>query len=249
MKKILVITDNIRLYDAIKQIVEERNRLDIECTFRHSVKRSAMWEHEDFPGGNGALDVKAQARSIVAEYSLVISAHCLQFFPKELVENVRCINIHPGYNPLNRGWYPQVFSIINDLPIGATIHEMDEKLDHGPIIVRDLVDKYVWDTSLTLYDKVLEKELSLFRENFDAIVDGVYEKTDPEAGGNFYSKSDFERICAIDLDRAGTFRDFYDLMRALSHGDYRNAYFIDEASGEKIYLKLEVFRESGEQGD
>ncbi len=249
MKKVLVITDNIRLYDAIRQIVEERNRPDTEFVFRHSVKRSAMWEHEDFLGGNGALDVKAEARSIVAEYSLVISAHCLQFFPKDLVEGVRCINIHPGYNPLNRGWYPQVFAIINDLPIGATIHEMDEKLDHGPIIARSLVDKHVWDTSLTIYDRVLEKELSLFRENFDAIVDGVYEKIDPEDGGNFFSKSDFERVCAIDLDRAGTFRDFYDLMRALSHGEYRNAYFIDEGSGEKVYLKLEVFRDSDEESN
>jgi methionyl-tRNA formyltransferase len=249
MKKVLVITDNTRLYDAIRQIVEERGRPDIEFTFRHSAKRSPMWEHEDFPGGSGALDVKAEVRSIVAEYELVISAHCLQFFPKDLVERVRCVNIHPGYNPLNRGWYPQVFAIINDLPIGATIHEMDEKLDHGAIIVRSLVDKHVWDTSLTIYDRVLERELSLFRENFDAIVGGKYEKIDPEEGGNFFNKSDFERICAIDLDKAGTFRDFYDLMRALSHGEYRNAYFTNKESGEKIYLKLEVFRKSDKQGN
>lgn len=246
MKKVLVIIDNVRLYDAIKQIVHERNRPDVEFTFRHSVKRSAIWDHEDFRDDSRALDVTADVQSIAAEYDVVMSVHCLQFFPRELVEKVRCINIHPGYNPLNRGWYPQIFAIINDLPIGATIHEMDEKLDHGPVIARRLVEKHVWDTSLTIYERVLEQELYLFRENFDAIVDGTYETITPEDGGNFFSKADFEQVCKIDLGRKGTFGEFYNLMRALSHGEFRNAYFVDEASGEKIYLKLEIDRESGD---
>jgi methionyl-tRNA formyltransferase len=96
---------------------------------------------------------------ILGNFDLVFSIHCKQIFPKELVNGLKCINIHPGYNPVNRGWYPQIFSILNDLPVGATIHEIDEALDHGGIIARALVPKYSYDTSKSLYDRILEKEI------------------------------------------------------------------------------------------
>jgi methionyl-tRNA formyltransferase len=79
---------------------------------------------------------------------------------------MRCINIHPGLNPYNRGWYPQVFAINNGLPHGATIHEMDDKIDHGDIIYQKSVDIKLSDTSKTLYERVLDTEIFLFKENF-----------------------------------------------------------------------------------
>lgn len=84
---------------------------------------------------------------IISDYDLVFSLHCKQIFPKRLVENVCCINFHPGLNPYNRGWYPQAFSIINGLPDGSTIHLMDSEVDHGAIIAQKKVDIKVSDTS------------------------------------------------------------------------------------------------------
>jgi methionyl-tRNA formyltransferase len=102
--------------------------------------------------------LKNKKTEIIDSFDLVIFVHCFQLFPKTMVNAVRCVNIHPGYNPINRGWYPQVFAIVNDLPIGATIHEMDEKLDNGPIIVRELVEKYARDTSLTIFLMILKTQ-------------------------------------------------------------------------------------------
>jgi methionyl-tRNA formyltransferase len=86
---------------------------------------------EDFEISTKVYDLKKSNHiiEIIEKYQLVFSLHCKQIFPSELISNVKCINVHPGYNPLNRGWYPQVFSIIYDLPIGATIHEIDEVVD------------------------------------------------------------------------------------------------------------------------
>lgn len=239
MIKILVVIDNVLLYERLQSIFAKHNRSDISVDFRHSSTTTAISRHADFADGRGLIDVKKQAEEIVEKYDLVLSVHCLQFFPKELVHGVRCVNVHPGYNPINRGWYPQVFAIIHDLPIGATIHEMDEKLDNGNIIARRFVEKQVWDTSLSIYDRVLETELALFDQNFDAIIDKTYTPIIPEGAGNMFRKSDFNALCEIDLKKQGSFREFYDLLRALSHGDYKNAYFKDE-SGNKIFLKLET---------
>ena len=244
MKKILVVTDNRLQYDKIKIIIAEHHRKDIEFKFRHSNVQTDIWEHPDFKNQNKIIDVREKATWIIDNFDLVISVHCYQFFPANLVNGVRCVNVHPGYNPINRGWYPQVFSIIHDLQIGATIHEMDEKLDNGPIICRKFVEKYSWDTSLSIYTRVLEAELLLFNEYFNAIIDGSYETTTPEKKGNFFSKKDFYDLCEIDLEEKVSFKEAVNRLRALNHGNYNNAYFIDPLSGEKVYLKLELFSDN-----
>lgn len=244
MKRILIIIDNRLQYEKLKLIIEQHNRNDIDFEFRHSGVYTDIWEHADFKDQNKIIDVKEKTSWIIESFELVISVHCYQFFPAELVNNIRCINIHPGYNPINRGWYPQVFAIINDLPIGATIHEMDAKLDNGPIIARVFVKKYPWDTSYSLYNRVLQAELDLFEQNYDRIFDSTYKPTVPEKEGNFFSKKNFKELCEIDLDEKVSFRESINRLRALTHGNYKNAYYTDPDSKSKVFLKLELFPEN-----
>jgi methionyl-tRNA formyltransferase len=180
---------------------------------------------------------------ILGNFDLVFSLHCKQIFPKELVNGLKCINIHPGYNPVNRGWYPQIFSILNDLPVGATIHEIDEALDHGGIIARSLVPKYSYDTSKTLYDRILEKEIELLYNYLPSILNNSYELTHPENEGNLFLKKDFNSLLEIDLNQEYRAKDLIDKLRALTHGGYKNAYFIDPATGDKIYIGIELQKE------
>lgn len=238
MKRILVVIDNRRQYEKIKQIIHEKNRNDLSFDFWHSNVHTDIWNHSDFYNQNKVLNIKEKTDWIIANYYMVISVHCYQFFPASLVNNIKCINIHPGYNPINRGWYPQVFAIVHDLSIGATIHEMDEKLDNGPIICRKFVEKFPWDTSLSIYDRVLDAEMELFHGNFNEIFDSTYTSKKPEKGGNFFSKKDFRDLCEIDLNQNVTFKEAINRLRSLTHGDYLNAYFLDPNSGKKVFLNL-----------
>lgn len=247
MKKVLIITDNKLQYERIKSVIEEKKRTDVRFDFYHSNIYTEIWEHEDFKNKDKIIDVKKKSSWIIENYELVISVHCFQFFPPQLVNNIRCVNIHPGYNPINRGWYPQVFAIINDLQIGATIHEMDEKLDNGPIIARNFVEKYPWDTSFTLYQRVLEEELRLFSQNFNKLLDNSYEVIKPETAGNMFSKKDFYDLCEIDLNQIVSFKDAINRLRSLTHGDYFNAHFVDHKSGKKVFLKLSLTPEDGDK--
>ena len=173
------------------------------------------------------------------KYELIISAHCNKIFPSKLVNSFRCINIHPGLNPHNRGWFPQVFSLINKLPIGATIHEMDEKLDHGPIIFQEEVVIESTDTSFSLYEKIIKKEIELFENNFNSIIDNSYEIVIPKNKGNLNFKKDFDKLCKLDLNNVDTFENHINILKALTFDKYKNAYFIDK-NGDKIYLNLKL---------
>ncbi len=164
--------------------------------------------------------------------------HCKQLFPKEVVKNVRCINVHPGFNPYNRGWYPQVFSILNKFPAGATIHEIDEYLDHGNIIVQKEVKIFAWDTSFTLYARVLQTEIELLSDNLQKILDISYTTIKPIREGNLNLKKDFKNLQTFELDQLTTGRELIDKMRALTHDNYRNLYFRDSETGKKVYIKI-----------
>jgi methionyl-tRNA formyltransferase len=145
---------------------------------------------------------------------------------------------------VNRGWYPQVFAIINDTDIGATIHEIDEMLDHGYIVARRKVNKFSHDTSLTLYNRVVEAEIALLKENLVNILRDEYSLMKPEGEGNVNLKSDFNALKELDLAKTATYGAVIDHLRALTHGAYKNAYFFDER-GEKIFVSIVLEKAAG----
>ena len=52
--------------------------------------------------------------------------------------------------------FPQIFSILNNKPCGATIHLMTTRIDVGPIIKRRKIDSNEKDPSYDLYKKIIE---------------------------------------------------------------------------------------------
>lgn len=233
--KIAVITDNLFLYRGFKEIIHKKKANSFEFTFYCSPGVEIDSEVEQ-------IKVRENVERLT-EFSLVISLHCKQLFPASLVNGIRCINIHPGLNPYNRGWYPQVFSIINGLPIGVTIHEIDEDLDHGHIIFQKEVPTAKHDTSLSLYNKVVSVELELLEAHFEDLMTGNYLAYPPESEGNLNLKKDFNALCRLDLQDTASLEKHIDLLRALSHGDFKNAYFLNE-QGRKVYVKIELNEES-----
>ncbi|WP_283642106.1 dTDP-4-amino-4,6-dideoxyglucose formyltransferase [Croceibacter atlanticus] len=244
-KNVLVISDNTYICKSMMMILSEANLKNTNFTFSISPFSSPK-DFDEFslePVKVFDLRLESDINKIIANFDLILSVHCKQIFPPRLVNTIKCINIHPGYNPINRGWYPQVFSIINDLPIGATIHEIDEEIDHGAIITRAFVDKKSTDTSLSLYNKIVEKELLLFKKNIKSIINNTYTTIKPESEGDLYLKKDFNALCRLDLEETLTAKQFIDKLRALTHGAYKNAFFLDPNSGKKIFISINLEEE------
>nr|WP_319493618.1 dTDP-4-amino-4,6-dideoxyglucose formyltransferase [uncultured Desulfobacter sp.] len=234
-KKAAVFSDNSYMLSQFLSIASDKN-VDCYCSIYSDPGAFA-------PNVVKKIDIKKEYRFLLETYDLIFSMHCKQIFPAELVQNVKCINLHPGYNPINRGWYPQVFSIIKKIDTGATLHEMDEKLDHGRIIDRKKVAVESSDTSASLYEKIVAAELDLLRKNLDSVFDNSYSAFYPENEGNVFLKKDFNELCEINLQKEASYQEVIEHLRALSHNNFRNAYFIDPVSKQKIYIKLELSAE------
>jgi len=240
--KILVISDNIELcfqfYNIFKNKKYEVELFEFGISPTSDISKFEGYLNSDIKVYN--LKEKEDVKQIIDTFDLVFSIHCKQLFPPELVDSLKCINVHPGFNPINRGWYPQVFSIINNLPVGATIHEIDSKLDNGRIIAREFVKKNPYDTSLTLYNRIIQKELELINKNIDSIMHNEFQTFEPEDNGNLFLKSDFNNLLEINLDEKMTVRECIDKLRALTHGDFKNAFFIDKKTKQKIYISINL---------
>ena len=183
------------------------------------------------------VNVNKECDRIIEKYDLIFSLHFKQLFPSKLVKSVLCVNLHPGYNPYNRGWFPHVFSILNGKPTGATLHILDEFIDHGPIIDQEEVDIVAWDTSESLYYKVLDMEIVLFERNFEKIINNSFITNKSVNEGNINFKKDYENLCKLDLSQTDSFHNFLNRLRALSHGKYHNCYFLDE-KGNRIFVRV-----------
>lgn len=237
---ILVISDNESIITDLIGLLKAQPQLSNGRTFKFAChpKNEALNNKQILGYGLEPLDVKRDHEAIANKHDLIISAHCKQIFPAQLVNAIKCINIHPGYNPYNRGWYPQVFSIINSYPAGATIHEIDAKVDHGKIIDRERVEILASDTSLTAYNRIQAMELKLLERNLQKILDNAYDTLNPEDEGNINFRKDFDALREIKLDENITYQQAINRLRALSHPPFKNAYFIDPETGKRIWIQV-----------
>lgn len=242
IKKVLIISDNASIAEIIATINKTQVN-EAEALFQYAISPFSEKKKFNFAvfGEVKVLDLRIPSviQGIMDSYDMVISIHCKQIFPPNLVKAKKCINIHPGYNPINRGWYPQVFAIIHDLEIGATIHEIDEELDHGAIIDRVKVEKYPHDTSFSLYNRVVAAEIDLWKKNVRGIINESYFAFQPEEEGVLYLKKDFNGLLELDLHEHMTLGRAIDRLRALTFDGYRNAYFLDE-SGKKTFVEIKL---------
>lgn len=240
MKKVIVISDNPELTSFFKNEWQQQS-LESIAQVDYFYSANNKFPSEMVLIGAKKLNVKDDifCKEAKEKYNLIISIHSQQIFPKTLVSSVICVNFHPGLNPYNRGLYPQVFSIVNKLPTGATLHVMDEEIDHGCIIAQKKVLIKSTDTSLDVYNRIICAEKDLIRENLVALVNGNYDARKPNAEGNYNSIFDFKDLCKLNMNAKGTLREHIDLLRALTHGKYKNAYFIDE-NNNKVYVTINL---------
>ena len=243
IKNILVISDNPRLVEYFRIVFKKikQSKASVKFCYSHNNQNPEKLSQMNMVPIN--LKDSETIDMVQKNFHLIFSLHCKQIFPSSLVKSCLCINVHPGYNPHNRGWFPQVFSIINGKPAGATIHIMDEYIDRGKIIDQALVNIQSSDTSYDVYERVLSTEKELIRKNLSKIIDGKFSSHLPLEEGNYNSIQDYRALCDLNLEDRSTLREHIDLLRALSHEGFNNAYFRD-SSGKKVFVALQMQNEA-----
>lgn len=166
-------------------------------------------------------------------FGYILRSSFLSIFPEGAV------NLHPAYLPYNRGAYPNVWSIVDGTPAGVTLHEIDEGIDTGDIWARRQVEVRPSDTGRSLYRRLEQAGLDLFRSTWPKWKSGELTPIEQsEKEGTKYYTNDVEEIDEINLDATYTGRELIDILRARTFPPHNGAYF--EEDGQKVYLRLEL---------
>src|SRR6266487_6189024 len=95
-KNILIISDNVPLTSRFQNWLTTRPEYEkVHIIFTKTIASHKNADDNDFVDLQNPADVK----KIISDFDLVISLNCAQIFPEKLVSEIKCINIHPGYNP------------------------------------------------------------------------------------------------------------------------------------------------------
>ena len=93
------------------------------------------------------------------------------YFIKEYQNKI--INIHPALLPSFKGTHGIKDALDYGVKvIGATVHFVDEHLDHGPIILQSAVDVKDDDTEETLLERVHKEEHKIYPEAVKLFAEG-----------------------------------------------------------------------------
>jgi methionyl-tRNA formyltransferase len=153
-----------------------------------------------------------------------------------------CLNLHPGVLPDTRGYNPNVWSIVEGHPAGATLHYMDEGVDTGPVVATREVETRFDDTGRTLYERLEGAALDLFTTAWPDVEAGRADATEQDdALATTHYKREFRELCELDPDEELPVRDLLDRLRALTFPPFDNARI--EVDGETYYVEVAITHE------
>ncbi len=116
-------------------------------------------------------------------YCFLLKDEVIQLLPHKV------INLHTSYLPWNRGASPNIWAFIEGTPCGVTIHEIDQGLDTGDILVQSRLEfDFEKETLRSSYEKSHEAIQQLFQENWNAIKAGTLIPVKQQGKGSFHFK-------------------------------------------------------------
>jgi methionyl-tRNA formyltransferase len=151
------------------------------------------------------------------------------------------VNFHPALLPVNRGWYPHVHSILDGSPTGVTLHAVEAGADTGPIWAQREVPLRPYDTAGTIYRRLQDEIVALFRETWPAIVAGELEPVPQDRSrAVHHDRAEVDALDELRLDDVMRVGDVIDRLRARSHGARGFAWY--EVDGERVYVNVRLGR-------
>lgn len=157
---------------------------------------------------------------------IFISIFYNKLISKKFIEaRKKCLNFHGGILPEYRGSGTINFAIINgEKETGITLHEIDEKIDHGPIIDIQKIPIEENDTAQTLYEKLENVIFEMFKKWFYQIAKLDYTALPQDhSKATIYSRNDLQKT-----------KNLTKFLKAFTFYDKEKAFYIN-AKGEKIY--------------
>lgn len=161
---------------------------------------------------------------------VIVSYHSI--IRNAILSGYKVINAHGALLPFYRERAPINWAIINgEHEAGVTVHEVNEDIDTGDIILQERITISEDDSAIDVLKRSLECYPRLVSKAVGLIGSGKAEKVsqDPFAGSYFPRRKPEDG----NIDWSWTARDIYNFIRALTH-PYPGAF--TSSSGKRVHI-------------
>ena len=160
--------------------------------------------------GNWKLKIKNIDLALVCAFGRIL--------PKEIltIPKFGFWNIHYSLLPRYRGGAPSAYALINgDKTTGVTILQMDEKLDHGPIIAQEETEILPDERRPDLEMRLTEITFTMIKKTInELLINGLKKR------GQDHSQATYTKL----LTKKGGFIPFADLHKPTTYDRFRGLY-------------------------
>ena len=174
------------------------------------------------------------------EWDLFIVAAYGKIIPRTILDLPKhgALNVHPSLLPKFRGPSPIRSAILADeRTTGVTIMQMDEKMDHGPIVAQAKIelDQKDWPPRGNMFDELMAHAGGeLLAEVIPAWIGGEIEAEKQDHEKATYCKKITKEMGEIDLDDD----PYQNLLKIRAFDGWPGTYFFTERDGKNIRVKI-----------
>lgn len=252
MSRIILIGQAAFGADCLKALVDQNEKVVGVITVPDPIgqagdflKESAMKLHLPLIQPMKLKDPDASIWVAQLEPDLLVLAYVTQFVPKKMIDLARFggINYHPSLLPKYRGGTAMNWAIINgETETGVTIHQIDEGVDSGPILLQEKVAIDPDDTVKSLYfNKLYPLGVKMVAEAVRLIREGKARPIPQDEARSSYQPVIKEKDVMIQW--AQPTRKIYDLIRGSNPSPGATTSFRSQK------LKIWEGKPHGAQGD
>jgi methionyl-tRNA formyltransferase len=181
----------------------------------------------------------------------IIGIHFPYIVPDDVlgIPRIGVTNLHPSLLPFNRGWHTPTWALLDGTPAGVTLHFMDSGLDTGDIIAQAELEIRPDDTAHTLYSRLLDLEVDLFRESWPLLASGEppRRRQSPDEGSG-HNRADLAAVRHLDLESVERVADTVLRLRALTTSNPEEAAYF-ELGGKRYRVQVTITPDEGDQSD
>lgn len=167
-----------------------------------------------------------------------------------LQESVRVLfshgiaNLHTSYLPWGRGAHPNAWAILEDHPVGITLHLIDGGVDTGPILFQELSYLRNDDDALSLYRRLMllaEEKLPSWLRSF---LSGCAASPQPDATVVTRRVKELYPHLTINADDHYQVRDLLKILRAGTFPPHPGVIY--RQNGKTFRLRIQIEEEGAE---
>ncbi len=159
--------------------------------------------------------------------------------PKDILIQIPILNLHPSALPFNRGCHHSFWALIENTPLGATLHWMSEGIDEGPIIAQITFPNDEAISADFVQKKCNDLCLHLLELHILSIMDGK-SISSPQTAGTYHSKSDIFEASTLYSNSSISVNKLFDLCRATKNKG--NGFYIKK-NGRKYRITISTIEE------